>query len=77
MKKERGLGLRYRKTEDVAAIALAVSGPEGTLVELYDIETGEAIGSVTSVKVSFDTAGVIEADVHLYLRGQSMIETQE
>ena len=76
MKKTRQLGVRFRRIEDGSAVALAVIDGKGPLIELYDIESGDAVGNVARVELTYDVAGCLEAKVKLYPTAQDVIPAE-
>ena len=65
MNKTRKVGLRFRKISEPNSPAVAVMQQSGSLVEIFDIESGESL-ECHGVKVHYEVSGILEATVSFY-----------
>ena len=70
--KKRSLGVRFLRITASGSPALPViTGQARALIELYDIDSGDAIDSVNNIQLSYSVEGVLEATVSKFLSNRT------
>ncbi len=60
--KKRKIGIRFYSHNAADAI------DSGGMIELYDVETGEAFEGIIDVIVKYRTGDIIQAEIELYVQ---------